>query len=155
MELMHTFGGPTNFGDKWDLLNLEINFGIFVDPVDQNNDYVLKWGSPMAPAPDVRSIGEVAEWQKPLNFRVGTFDAMQTIFHDDIEFLPEQVKQYEVGGEGKEVLQLWVSSSLSGASIVCSGRLDIEKTIIQRQIPDDHSEFEADFRFEDTQGDDI
>ncbi len=150
MELVKTFGGPSVLGDKWDLRNLEINYGIFVDPIDQNNDFVLKWGDPRGPAPEVDEIEDVTEWNRQLNYRVGTFDAMQTVFHDDIEFLEEQVKTYEISAGSKEVLQLWVSSSLAGASIVCSGRLDFIETIIQRQVADDHSEFEADFVFEDT-----
>ncbi len=153
MDLIVRLGGPSYTGDMWTVKKLGINYGVFDDPVDENIDIMLAWWDVSTPTPDVRDMGKIAIWQKQLNYRLGAagLGAMQTVFTDFPE-LTDRLS-YEKTGRGKEILQIFASSSTAGTSLVCSGVLEFEQVLVQSQIPDDFSEYEFDFLLEDDTND--
>ncbi len=148
MQIFVTFGGPELPGDVWDLQTLDIDYGIEEDPVDQRLAFGLYWADPLNSQLST-DHEDVFLWLGHLSYRVLTsVGVIQAIEQANVNF--SEVKAYEGSTFGSENLFLGITSSIANVLCVLGGTLVFEQTLIQRQLRDDRSEYEADFLFEET-----
>lgn len=147
-ELMINFGSPQLPGDEITVKHLSIDYGIFDDPIDENIFFSLYTADPGNPAIDLDS-SQSQIWQGAVTFRVlDSTGVIQTTKHAEVE-LNEKVS-YESPEGDRQAILLGHGSSSSAASVLSMGALSMEITLVQRQMPDDFTEFEFDFLREDT-----
>lgn len=144
---LHNFGGPQDPGDEWALDTLNIDYGIFDDPVDENITFGLYWAVPTSSSPN-QDLPAGFVWSASQNYRVlSSVGVIEATEFSQVDL--NQTKVHEASSFDNENLFIGVSSSAS-SSIVFSGNLTYEQTLRQFTFADDLSEYEFDFLFEET-----
>ncbi len=140
------FGGPEEKGDNWTLKTLNIDYGIFDDPLDENLTFAFYWAVPTSSSPDIRNNAGLI-WVANQNYRVVTaVGILETTDHDQVDL--SELKAYENSSFDNENLFIGVASSTTSTFVV-SGTLSYEARLAQRQTRDDFSEYESGFLFEE------